>query len=334
MTPIERQHAIDEGRPIDRQQIALLHPDYAAKILGYRIEESNFQADKLAEREINMYRRYGVDKIMVTYTKMKLYSNMMVRDLKDVDILDLSAYTFDKEKRQQVNYEAIERIHNEIGDEIRVTYGVSAPLTMAGGLVPHTTILRGMRKNPEAVHKLLRFATDFIKQMADKFSALGKLDYILFDPVASGSLISPKQYREFALPYTKEIIAYLRKYADHITLHVCGNTTKVLKDIAATDADAFSLDQEVDLNVAKETVGHDIKLVGNVDPTQVLMQGTPDDVRQAVKENFQKAYDSPNGYMILSGCGTPYATPEENIEAYMETSRYYANCEHQAARLK
>lgn len=334
MTPIQRQKAIDEGKPIDRQQIALLHPDYSAKILDYRIEESNFQANKLAKREINMYKRYGVDKIMVTYTKMKLYSNMMVRDLKDVDILDSTAYTFDKEKRQQVNYEAIERIHEAIGDEIRVTYGVSAPLTMAGGLVPHTTILRGMRKKPEAVHKLLRFATDFIKQMADKFSELGKLDYILFDPVASGSLLSPKQYREFALPYTKEIITYLHQYADHITLHVCGNTSKVLKDISETGADAFSLDQEVDLALAKETIGNDIKLVGNIDPTQVLMQGTPDDVRKAVKENFQKAYDSPKGYMILSGCGTPYATPEENIEAYMEASRYYANCKHQTERLR
>lgn len=325
MTALERKTAYIKGEPVDRIPVTMFHPEFASHLLGMTAIEAQRSAETLAEREINMFRRFGVDEIALYYTTLKLHSAMMVRDLEEVDKLSLDYYTFAKDERQQINFEAAELIYKEIGDEVQLTYSISGPLTLAGGLVPHTTILRGMRKQPEQVHKLLRFATDFLKGMVDTFSELDYLDYLVMDPVSSGSLLSPKQYEEFGMPYTKELVEHIHNYTDFVTLHICGNTKKIWPYIKETGVDAFSLDQVVDMEEAKEALGDEILLMGNVDPTEVLVQGNPEEVDAHVKETFEKAADSPKGFILRSGCGVPDNAPVENIEAYMEAGRRYGS---------
>lgn len=320
MTPRERRKALQQGKRVDHLPIMQLHPDYAAKLAGYGIAESHFSAEKSAQREINMYETYHLDMVMVTYFAMKLQSGHLLKSLAGVEALDVSMYTYERDLLQRINYEAIERIQEAIGEDIAVTYGVSGPLTLAGGLVPHTAILRGMRKNKEGVHRLLRLTTDFLKAMADRFASVGDIHYMIFEPVASGSLLSPKQFEEFAFPYLEEIISYLKGKSEEVNLHICGNTTKSLPLIAQTGADFFSLDQEVDIAEAVDLVGGQIGLMGNVDPTTRYLQGTPEEMRQAVKACFAAGRKSERGFRICSGCGVPYATPEENMTAYIEAA--------------
>jgi uroporphyrinogen decarboxylase len=52
-----------------------------------------------------------------------------------------------------------------------------------------------------------------------------------------------------------------------------------------------------------------------------MLQGKPDDVRQAVIDCVKKAYDNPRGYIVASGCSLPTETPFENIHAMMDTVR-------------
>jgi uroporphyrinogen decarboxylase len=97
-----------------------------------------------------------------------------------------------------------------------------------------------------------------------------------------------------------------------------------LEDIADCGYAAFSLDNVVDLAVAKERIGSRIHLIGNVDPSNVLYLGTPEIVRTAVRECFRKAGDSPGGYTIATGCDTVYGTPLENSFAFMAEAREQA----------
>lgn len=324
MTPKERKKAIRQGKDVDRQPITLFHPDFAAKVLGMTVHESTFQAENLAKREINMYSTFGVDEVQVMYTGMPKYTSSLIHDFSDVSKLDPFNYSFEKDRRQKINYEAIERIQTAIGQEITITYGVSGPITLAGGLMGHELLLRGLRKEKEIIHQLLRFTTDFLKSMAENFKEL-ELNFCIFDPVASGSLISPKQYSEFAHPYLKEVIADFHHYSEEVSLHICGNTTKILPKIAETGADYFSLDQVVDIAVAKELIGDKIGLMGNINPTQVLMQGSPDMIYNEVDLAYKKGHDCPKGFIIRSGCGVPYDTPVENVQAYIEAASELGN---------
>ena len=61
--------------------------------------------------------------------------------------------------------------------------------------------------------------------------------------------------------------------------------------------------------------------MGNVDPAAVMYMGTPLDVRIGTLESLKAGWDSPKGFMVMSGCSLPIETPFENIDAMMQTMR-------------
>jgi uroporphyrinogen decarboxylase len=52
-----------------------------------------------------------------------------------------------------------------------------------------------------------------------------------------------------------------------------------------------------------------------------MLQGTPDEVRQAVRECMRKAHDNPKGLIVASGCSLPVETPFVNIDAMLNAVR-------------
>jgi uroporphyrinogen decarboxylase len=104
---------------------------------------------------------------------------------------------------------------------------------------------------------------------------------------------------------------------------MCGNTSRIWKEMADTGAGVLSLDNAIDLARAKVEVGHRVPLLGNVHPTEVMYLGTPDDVRANVRACLAKAWDTPKGYILGLGCGLPIDTPPENILALVDAAREY-----------
>ena len=64
-------------------------------------------------------------------------------------------------------------------------------------------------------------------------------------------------------------------------------------------------------------------LVGNVDPVEVMILGTPEDVDRAVLKCIQDAYDCKNGYVLCTGCDLNGNIPLDNLEAFMDAARKY-----------
>lgn len=319
MTSIELKEALLTGKPMERQLVALLHAEFAAQAAGMTYRESYKRAENLAQREINMYRQFKVDFVAVNYLSLRVVNTQLIKTLEEVSSLSQELYQFDNDPKQQLNYKAIELIYEEIGQEANILYGISGPLTLARYLLPIEMILKGMRKKPDLVHALLRFTTDIIIEMVKRFSSLPYLNFMIYDPVASGSLISPKQYREFCLPYTQEIVKEMQKTSALNFLHVCGDTTKNLTTLAETGIEVLSLDQKVDLALAKEIVGDQVTLMGNIDPVSSLLFGNTQQIQTEVKQLLKDVADSPKRLIIGSGCGVPANVPQEHITAMVET---------------
>ena len=91
--------------------------------------------------------------------------------------------------------------------------------------------------------------------------------------------------------------------------------------MADTGADCLSLDNAADLADAKRRIGHRVRLMGNVQPSEVMLEGTPVSVRAAVLHCLRQAHDAPRGYIVASGCSLPTETPFANIDAMMQTVR-------------
>jgi uroporphyrinogen decarboxylase len=92
-----------------------------------------------------------------------------------------------------------------------------------------------------------------------------------------------------------------------------------------TGAGSLSLDNVIDLEAAKRTVGNRVMISGNVRPSETMLFGTPATVEANVKECLRKAHDSPKGYILALGCALPIRTPPENIHALVRAAKKFGH---------
>jgi len=337
MTSKERTVAALSGKPYDRIPVNLLISDHAARVIGVSVGEYNNSAQLLAKGQIAAWRKYGSDLVntgpglsgipeaigsKVAFPDSTPYiAEFVVKEEADLDRLKIPDP--EKDGRLPLFLEAGAIVVREVGDQVPVSMTTSGPFTTAANIRGTDIFLRDLHKNPEFAHRLLRFATESIVRFAERAIQVGVRPG-LADPTSSGTLISPRQFREFALPYLKETVQRITAFAGGApSLHICGNTSKIWEDMVDTGAGVLSLDDMVDIGEARARVGDKVALLGNVRPTAVMFLGTPDDVRENAKECLAKAWDSPKGYILGLGCGLPIDTPPENLHALVQAARDY-----------
>jgi uroporphyrinogen decarboxylase len=134
-------------------------------------------------------------------------------------------------------------------------------------------------------------------------------------------LLSRKHFAKFAFPAEKEVIARLHAALDMpVFLHICGRASHIVDYMADTGADALELDHFNDFAEMKARVGARTCLEGNLDPTGVLLQGTPEMVRQKSLELIAAA-GSGGGLILSPGCEVPRDTPAANLRAMVLAAR-------------
>jgi uroporphyrinogen decarboxylase len=115
----------------------------------------------------------------------------------------------------------------------------------------------------------------------------------------SGPLISPKMYREFCYPALCSRIQSIRSFSKQVLMHNCGNNRLLMAMFAEAGVECYqSLQTNADMDVASLQAewGHAMAFWGGV-ATEILIEGTADDVRRNVRETMVKA--SPRGGFIL-----------------------------------
>ncbi len=216
--------------------------------------------------------------------------------------------------------DAMARAREEVGSEVPVSGALTAPFTNASFLIGAENLVRLTIKKPRAVHHLCEVSLETSLRYAEAILKTGCTPS-LTDPMSSSTLISPGLFREFSLPYLKKLIGFIHGYGKAVTLHICGKTHPVWELMADAGADCLSIDNEAVLSDAKAKVGNRVRLMGNVPPAAVMLQGSCDEVRSAVRKCVSQAHDSPRGYIVATGCSLPTETPFSNIDAMMNAVR-------------
>lgn len=62
------------------------------------------------------------------------------------------------------------------------------------------------------------------------------------DAYASPELISPEMYSRFALPCEKKTVEALQAMQKPYSIHICGDTTGIIRDMGTTGADILEID--------------------------------------------------------------------------------------------
>lgn len=335
MTPLERFSAYGQGKPIDRLPCVPIVGNTAARVLGVKVSEFRGNGKRIADAQVAAYRRFGYDVIRI-FTD--LYTQAEAMGAKVHYPEDETAYLAEpaiassaqiarlkpadphRDGNLPQHLEAMARALDEVGQEVPVNGALTGPFTTASFLIGTEPLVRLMLKEPAAVHQLCEVA------------CLGALEYAraildtgcvpsLTDAMCSTTVISPRQFKEFGFPYLKRLVDFIHGRGKAVTLHICGKTRPIWEGMADTGADCLSIDNAADLAEAKAKVGHRVRLMGNIPPSEIMLQGTPAQVRQAVRACVRKAYDNPKGLVVASGCSLPVETPWANIDAMLAAVR-------------
>jgi uroporphyrinogen-III decarboxylase len=120
-------------------------------------------------------------------------------------------------------------------------------------------------------------------------------DYVLFGGSGTITLASPELVRRYALPALKKWSRMCRAAGVATVLHSCGKS-RALVDLLAEEADVNCINPlevapmgDVDLAEVKRARGRQISLMGNLHTTDVMLRGTPDDVRRAARQALRDA---------------------------------------------
>jgi len=155
-------------------------------------------------------------------------------------------------------------------------------------------------------------------------AAGGKLDAVLIgNDLGSqqGLMLSPRLIRKFVLPGTRKLIAQAKSFGFKVIYHSCGSIYDIIPDLIEAGVDAIHpiqpLAAKMEPESLKRNFGGKVSFCGGVDTQDMLVNGTPDDVRKKVKQ-LKNMF--PTGLIISPSheAVLPDIDPE-NIEALFES---------------
>jgi len=149
---------------------------------------------------------------------------------------------------------------------------------------------------PEAINRLLQSLCDFYMPRMEKWlAAVGPyIDVMLFSDDLGGQngpLMSPAMYRQYYKPLHSKLWKYAKQLAPHINIHLhcCGGIDPILNDLIEAGLESTN---PIQISCAGMAPGHLKDIYGDritfwgggCDTRTVLPNGTPDQVRQNVRQ--------------------------------------------------
>lgn len=298
MSRLNRAPIIDAalGRTPSRPPVWLMRqagrslPEYRAAREGISMLDSCFMPELLAEITLQPVRRHDVDAAI-------LFSDIVV-PLKaagvNVDIVPGRGPVMEKAVREKGDIGKLPILEADVPevaqgiagilDELTETQAligfVGAPFTLASYLIEggpsknHERTKALMHAEPETWHMLMRRLVPTIINFLRVQVDAGIDAMQLFDSWAG--YLNERDYREFVLPYSQEILASV----DIPRIHFGVGTGELLPAMSEAGSEVMGVDYRVAMDAAAQRVNSRV-LQGNLDPA--LLFAGDDAVRHAVR---------------------------------------------------
>lgn len=333
MTGRERILSLIEGRPTDCLPLMPITMMFAADQIG--VPYGRYAADYrvLAEGQIRTAEKFGFDYVSVISDPAREAADCgaTIQHFDDQPPAMDEAHALLADKKTLARLKVPDplgggRMHDRVqaaallrqraGAEKLVEGWVEGPCAESADLRGINSLMTDFFDDPAFVTDLFEFVVDMELRFA-KAQVEAGADLIGMGDAAA-SLVGPRIYEEFVLPYEKRMVDGLHAMGARVRLHICGNIRRILKGIGQLGCELVDIDSMVPMSQARAEIGPDAVLTGNLDPVKALRNSTPEAVRAALAQCHAQA--GPR-YIVAAGCEVPRDTPEVNVVALGEFAR-------------
>lgn len=192
--------------------------------------------------------------------------------------------------------------------DIPVIGNLTGPISTAASLVDPVPFLKELRKSREGAHRVLDYVSDLLIGFAKELVDNGATAISIGDPTATGEILGPKMFNEYAVRYLNKIIDAIHAQGAPVIVHICGNMSSVRQSIPDIRANAISTDAIVDLRRLKQDFTS-LTTMGNLS-TYLLEYGPTEKVAERARLLVRDGVD-----IISPACGLSTSTRLAHIQA-------------------
>jgi len=189
---------------------------------------------------------------------------------------------------------------------------LTGPISTAASIVDPVTFLKELRKDKDNAHRLLEYVSDLLIAFGREMIDNGATLISIGDPTATGEILGPKVFAEFAVPYLNKVIDGIQATGAPVILHICGKIQAVKQSLPNLHSNAISTDALVNLRLLKEEFPN-LTTMGNV--STFMLELTEAD--KVARHTAQLVRDGIN--IIAPACGLSTSTNLAAIRAMTDT---------------
>ncbi len=292
-------------------------PDVAARVTLLPIEQLNVDAAIIFADILLPLEPMGVD---FEFAKNEgPVFHQPIREWKQIEALRI----IDPEEDLPFLMEAIRIVRRELGGKVPLIGFSGAPFTLAsyvieGGHSKNYILTKAMMyQNRSAWDGLMERLSEVLIRYLNAQVRAGVQALQMFDSWVG--CLSPWDYEDYVLPYSREIIEGVDKSVPLI--HFATSSSTLLEKMREAGGDVIGVDWRVDLGEAWARIGYDVAIQGNLDP--VVLFAPPDRIEKEVKKILDQAEGRP-GHIFNLGHGILPNTPMDNVVRLVDAVHEYS----------
>jgi uroporphyrinogen decarboxylase len=244
-----------------------------------------------------------------------------IRSMADVEKLRIP------QMEQDVPYvlETIKILRRELEGKVPLIGFGGAPFTLACYMVEgkgskdFAQIKRMMYAAPDVYTALMDKITTMSIEYLNAQIAAGAQCIQIFD--TWGGILSPADYERYVLPHTVRLINGLNRMKTPV-IHFVKGSGAMLDTVKKAGGDVMGLDWHVNLGAARDLIGPQMAVQGNLDPT--VLYATREIIEREVKRVLDENAGRP-GHIFNLGHGILPTVPPEN-------ARFMVECVHRLSQ--
>jgi len=222
--------------------------------------------------------------------------------------------------------------YKEVGDEYLLELGLGTPFfdQVAHAMGFERAIFYFTSENPSVLESYRARFTEYTLELVRKACARTTFESLVIGcSYSCNSLIGPAMWRKWDKPHIKAVSDEVHRHGRLLHVHFHGKCMETLRDLAETGVDCVcpferppggDIDGIEGLRAVRESIGGRVTVNGNVHTVETLIRGTPEKVREEVRQ-IREAFRGEPRLIIGTGDQVGRETPVENIDAMVEEAQ-------------